>query len=434
MIEYIFAEEKHLNKAVEFAFHLNKDLVNHSSYLSTNLERLKLDFKESIMNERLALALDQKQIIGLMDSYPIQHLSRVDISVLVDHQYPYDEIAEMLFLMQRQKSIPFTSYSFFFSKENQRLYSYLTSIDAKKEVSEYGLLYQLTNQLDGSDYQVLQKEDYPQWIVIFQEIFPDVYKSPEMILKDLGSRSDVIVFKNEDRIVGFCVLELNSSNVVIEMLGVKKEFRRKGIARVLLNQAKAYVFQHSLPREIKLIVDTDNLRALNLYFDEGFKVEFENEHFLFHDTLAKGHFHSLSIHDVYEIASWKYTGYLKEITMTPYLENHQLGKSLRGFDDSIGYQFSWNQILFGLLELYQKEDGIEIGIAINPRYIGLGLSIPFLKQICVFINSIKKDTDHFIYIQADIEHHLANHIYPKAGFKEFMRDENSVLYHMEISA
>ncbi len=433
MIYYQHAELNQLDAAVAFALALNAKQENHSSYLSGRSDLVILDFQEAIANNRLFLALENDLIIGLLNTYPLPHLSRADTTILIKEGLPYEDIAHHLFRLARAENHPSSHYSFFFSIHNKRLKKYLLSINAYQEVTEYGLRYFIKNSEPLVDYQLIEEKDYEDWKRTFNEIFPSIYKTPEEILSQLRVKSQVLIYKTDHQIAGFCVLQINEKSSVIEMLGVVELYRRRGIARQMLKQVKCFLASLYDNKEVKLIVDTDNQNALKLYFDEGFEIEYENEHFIFQDGLSTGNFSDITIDDVREIANWKYQGYLENIIMTPYFQNYQQGNKLRGFEDSLAYSFYWNDSLFGLLELFEKKDGIEIGIAINPKYTNKSLSYLYLDEVVSFVKRIKRDQVRYLYIQADIEHHVGRHVYKKYGFAEVLKNENTILFSMDIN-
>ncbi|MGD9910534.1 MAG: GNAT family N-acetyltransferase [Candidatus Izemoplasmatales bacterium] len=434
MIKYQKAESMHLHQATNFAFIQNAIKENHSSYLSGSMDYLSKDFTESIKNGSLYLAVEDETIIGLLDTFYLAHLNRYDTSLLVDSNADFNKVASSLFRLSRSHAHPKATYSFFFSTYNQRLSHFLLSENAKKQVGEYGLQCVVEKTEGYEDYLIIEKEDIASFTALFNEIFPDIYKTPETIINHLGQSAEVLLYKENQEILGFCVLDLHPSSEVIEMLGVKESMRGKGIGRRLLRQVKRYIKDQNLPLLLKLIVDTDNQNALKLYFDEGFVVEFLNVHFLYEDGLQRGTFSPITIDDVREISSWKYEGYLRDIIMTPYFDNYAQNKPLRGFENASAYSFFWNGELFALLELYQRVGGIELGIALAPKFTGLSLSYDYLDQVISFIKEIRRSDDNYVYVRADLGHTQANHLYQKYGFVEVSKDEDAILYQLKIIA
>jgi len=435
MIHYQLASMSEHIQATEFAYFENNNILKHSSYLSQTKASLNRDLQDSIMNSRLFLAMNESNVIlGLLDTYLIPHLNRIDTSILVRSDVVFHEVAANLFSMCRTHYLPMKQYSFFFSTKNQLLINFLTMIQAKKEVTEYGLICKNIEPVEEMNFHQLDLSRYEDFKHLFHTIFPDIYKTPESILSDLGKKSEVLVYLVNQEIAGLCVLEIHPTSTTIEMICVKERFRHQGIGRSLLRQAKLFIQSRSFSLPLHLIVDTDNVNALQLYFDEGFTVEFENEHFIYEDQLAKGDFQPIEYDDVLEIASWRYDGYLREIEMTPYIDNYHQGKNLRGFKGCEAFCFIWNQTRFGLLELYPRVDGIEIGLAINPKFTSRGFFTPYMDEIIRFIHTKKKNTDRYIYIETEVLHLVASHVYKKYGFREISRDHDSILMKLEISA
>jgi ribosomal protein S18 acetylase RimI-like enzyme len=77
--------------------------------------------------------------------------------------------------------------------------------------------------------------------------------------------------------------------VTIHDLTTFKEFRRKGFAKRLLEQIFDYVKNTLEINIITLIVYKDNFKAVNLYFDSGFKVfmEYDDSYSLIKNLIKK---------------------------------------------------------------------------------------------------------------------------------------------------
>ena len=68
----------------------------------------------------------------------------------------------------------------------------------------------------------------------------------------------------------------NKDEVYIEMLGVDKNWRGRGVAKVLMHYAETVADEKNV-RRLSLNVVRGNVAALNLYQDFGFTVEKENK-------------------------------------------------------------------------------------------------------------------------------------------------------------
>ncbi len=144
--------------------------------------------------------------------------------------------------------------------------------------------------------------------------------------------------------------------------------------------------------------------------------------------MNKYEFVPMKSQDADEIKEWRYDGYLESILMDPYYKNiHPETGIMRGPNGCDGYAVYSGDELIGLFEYYHKEGGIiEIGLALNPKYVGKGLSKDF---ILAGINFAIKKYDYrrdFMQLTVDIKNENAYHAYLKAGFKEISRDKEEV--------
>ena len=86
------------------------------------------------------------------------------------------------------------------------------------------------------------------------------------------SENDVYFLASKGQeVVGFAHLILMEDRVLFQGLGVKEEYRKKGIGGRLIDTAVN--FSEKLCRNIYLKVKPDNVEALNLYAKKGFTIK-----------------------------------------------------------------------------------------------------------------------------------------------------------------
>ena len=99
----------------------------------------------------------------------------------------------------------------------------------------------------------------------------DDFWSPEILKNELiGENKKYIVAKNKNEILGFAGIMINLPDVEIMNIVVKKEFRKKGIGKILLSKI-IEISQKSNCENIFLEVNEKNIPALKLYENAGFK-------------------------------------------------------------------------------------------------------------------------------------------------------------------
>ena len=143
-------------------------------------------------------------------------------------------------------------------------------------------------------------------------------------------------------------------------------------------------------------------------------------------------FKRITIGDILKIKEWKYKkGYMDVVFMKPYLDNYMHNKPLKGPANCDGFAVFKGKILFGLFEYYIKDD-IEVGLAINPEYVGEGLAKSFIKEGIEFgvkQYDYKKD---YIRLVVEIKNKPAYKAYLKAGFIEIDRNEEEIIMHYKL--
>lgn len=145
-------------------------------------------------------------------------------------------------------------------------------------------------------------------------------------------------------------------------------------------------------------------------------------------------FKDMRLHYATEIASWKYDGYMKDIYMKPYFDNYnELTGEMKGPLKCDGFAVFKDNDLFGLFEFYLQEDGIEIGLAINPLFVGKGYSTEFIGAGLEFLKDYYKYNKKYVYLAVEKENYAAHKAYLKFGFIEYEtnREEIKMRYNLK---
>lgn len=139
----------------------------------------------------------------------------------------------------------------------------------------------------------------------------------------------------------------------------------------------------------------------------------------------------MQIKEAAKINKWEYKGYVKEIYMDPYFESHKKGDTiLKGPNGCYGFAVYKENELFGLFEYYMSKRVMEIGLALNPKFVGKGLALEYLTK------GLKFGIEHFNYQEKYIklyvnkENKPALKVYKKAGFKIITEEDDE--YEMQI--
>ena len=112
-------------------------------------------------------------------------------------------------------------------------------------------------------------EDFKSIENVLQTEF-DEFWTPSILKSELeSSLSKYIVAKNEDEVVGFAGIIILPDDVEITNIVTKKNERKKGIGKLLLDKLIQMAFE--LKKDISLEVNEENNAAINLYKKAGFE-------------------------------------------------------------------------------------------------------------------------------------------------------------------
>jgi ribosomal-protein-alanine N-acetyltransferase len=106
---------------------------------------------------------------------------------------------------------------------------------------------------------------------IEDDSFPNPY--PPLLLKRLMNdcpESFFVAVDHKARLVGYCVSVLAESSAHLISIAVEREYRRKGIATMLLQRTIEYLIDRA-SQELYLEVNPKNAEAVDLYRKLGFE-------------------------------------------------------------------------------------------------------------------------------------------------------------------
>lgn len=129
-----------------------------------------------------------------------------------------------------------------------------------------------------------------------------------------------------------------------------------------------------------------------------------------------------------EISSWSYGGKMERIYIQPYYDNfNQDTLETRGPGGCFGYGVYEKETLKGLFEYYFYDGVMEIGLALEPKCVGQGLSKTFILEGIDFGIKTYKYELPYVQLHVDLDNESAKYAYLKAGFTEVSIDENEIL-------
>lgn len=143
-------------------------------------------------------------------------------------------------------------------------------------------------------------------------------------------------------------------------------------------------------------------------------------------------FKVITYDDVLIMEKWAYNGFEKSLFMDSYHESHKKGDnpilgpgSCKGFSVFIG-----ENKLFGIFEYYFEADGVYIGLAINPKYVGRGYSKEFILSGLRFAKGEYGVEDFKLAVHR--KNIQAIKAYEKTGFTFVKKVDDELYYKIKI--
>jgi len=133
-------------------------------------------------------------------------------------------------------------------------------------------------------------------------------------------------------------------------------------------------------------------------------------------------FISVTVETIKIVAEWTYDGFVKSVYVTPYFESIKADKILKGPDGCDGFIAYIDGSIAGLLEFYFEDDIMELGIALNPIFIGKGLGKEFIRQGIIFGIEKYNYNKKFIKLSVNEKNIPAIKAYQKAGFSYYKKN------------
>lgn len=273
--------DEHINELVEFAFRLNNNLENSSQFCPKSESYIRKEFLEGISNNRIFSCYKDNEIIGIINYYLDEIRNNADCTLLIDSKkYDYYSVANLLFKKMKKLNDINTKYTFFFPKENIECANFLESINAKREVNEYGLILE-NNHVNSSilnpNIKELPIDFYEDLKELHNDIFPDVYIFGADIINNIGKKHFVYSIIKDHTLIAYGVLRPNDNmSATTEIIAVRESYRGKGYGKAIISYLIDRAFNSLKVSQVDLIVDGDNEKAIKLYLDLGFVIEHEN--------------------------------------------------------------------------------------------------------------------------------------------------------------
>lgn len=153
---------------------------------------------------------------------------------------------------------------------------YTMNRDLKKQIESVNLVQP---GLQWDYWKMSSFEEEKEYLEVEAEIWPDAVLGINRLREYKNNKFwTSITIRDKGTIIASAMAWQEDEMGVIEEVFVRKHWRKQGIAKFLLTTALTYLKEKGL-KEAKLMVDTENEKALNLYKSVGFEVTDEENRF-----------------------------------------------------------------------------------------------------------------------------------------------------------
>ena len=153
---------------------------------------------------------------------------------------------------------------------------YTMNRDLKKQIKSVNLVQP---DLQWDYWKMSSFEEEKEYLEVEAEIWPDAVLGINRLREYKNNKCwTSITVRGNGAIIASAMAWQEDEMGVIEDVFVRKQWRKQGIAKFLLTTALNYLKEKGL-KEAKLMVDTKNEKALNLYKSVGFEVTEEEKRF-----------------------------------------------------------------------------------------------------------------------------------------------------------
>lgn len=137
---------------------------------------------------------------------------------------------------------------------------------------DYDVIFELKLSKNESDYDdkyesihEVSQQDFNEVIELHDTIFPKTFINGNAIITSLNETKKIFVYKQNSIVLGYIYIDINKEVSKIEFLGVREDFRNKGIGSLLIKFI-GYILSNKYDiKSLKLDVNSSNKQAIALY-------------------------------------------------------------------------------------------------------------------------------------------------------------------------
>ena len=264
-----------------FIAELNRQKQYHIGYCGENVQEIEQTLRTDFSCEAFILAINEQEIVGAigLDLDEIGNGAEV-WGPFIKTNEGTEQILEVMWQELLKYHTDIKHFSFFINEENVIGQYFMQMIGANCTGNHQILHLKKENfQVDSLMNSTLFNNHYfKAFAELHHKVFPNTYYNADAIVNRLNAENELIVLANDDyTIKGYVYIEVdcNHHEASIEYIAIAPPFQGNGLGTELLKIAMNRIFTEHQIEEVKLCVDSNNSRAINLYIAAGFEVKYE---------------------------------------------------------------------------------------------------------------------------------------------------------------
>lgn len=263
-----------IETVAKYAYELNLKPQHKCKAFPSEYNNIVIQFEKILNhpNDELLVSTDGNNILGVL-------------SLLVEPEDMYLEAIGGVFAKDNYEAVAKEFYEYLksnykgyqfdaaYPEENEQARKFMESIGAKQLGFDYEMrLNKNQYKSIGEFYNIipLTEEFYDSFIMLHDKFHSDAYWIGDRLIKSLD-KFDVFIALDDAQIVGSIVTSrLKKESEEIYFLYTEEHKENLGYERALMNKAIAHAFNNETD-ELIIMVDKDNIEAIRLYENFGFK-------------------------------------------------------------------------------------------------------------------------------------------------------------------
>ncbi|MFA6939830.1 MAG: GNAT family N-acetyltransferase [Clostridiaceae bacterium] len=156
----------------------------------------------------------------------------------------------------------------------------LDKLGAKFDFTEYLLFYEGSMPEKSLELKTVTEENMSDVIKLNVDIFSDSLSVSESMVREAVNSYKITPYMAilNDEIIGVCNVNFESEDISIFGLGIAAKYQGKGLGRAMLNSLINQLISEG-HKSITLEVNSENIRAYNLYTKNGFKIKTQFDYY-----------------------------------------------------------------------------------------------------------------------------------------------------------